>query len=138
MTDDRNPETYLPHLSILLVEDDGFALQLARSALKKLGVPVVICARDGSEALQLLKEGGTKFDLIISDWTMPNMSGLDLLIEVRKTLPRMPFLMLTSQALPESVLDARKHGVNAYVVKPFSSTQLGRKIVSIFKVPVVK
>jgi two-component system chemotaxis response regulator CheY len=136
MTGKHPTETHLSHLSILLVEDDAFAMRLAQSVLKQLGIRLVICARDGAEALRVLNDGAQKFDLIISDWTMPKMSGLDLLKEVRKTLTQMPFLMLTGRATPDFVLEARKNGVDAYVMKPFSPDQLGKKIAAIFKLTV--
>ena len=136
MTGKHPNDTPLSHLSILLVEDDAFAMRLAQSVLKQIGIRLVICARDGAEALHVLNDGAQKFDLIISDWTMPTMSGLELLKEVRKTWVDMPFLMLTGRATPDFVLEARKNGVDAYVVKPFSPDQLTKKIAGIFKLTV--
>ena len=119
-------------LTVLLVEDDGFALKLAQSVLKNLGVGHVILARDGAEAIRILDSKATRADLIISDWNMPNVTGLDLLRHVRKTWQNMPFIMLTGRATEDFVLAAKEHGVNGYVVKPFSPDQLSRKIQSVF------
>lgn len=119
-------------LTVLLVEDDGFALKLAQSVLKNLGVSHVILARDGAEAIKILDSKATRADLIISDWNMPNVSGLDLLRHVRKTWQNMPFIMLTGRATEDFVLAAKENGVNGYVVKPFSPDQLSRKIQSVF------
>ncbi|MBM3548521.1 MAG: response regulator [Alphaproteobacteria bacterium] len=121
-------------LTVLLVEDDGFALKLAQSVLRNLGVGHVILARDGSEAIKILDSKATKADLVISDWNMPNVTGLDLLRHVRKTWQNMPFIMLTGRATEDFVLAAKENGVNGYVVKPFSPDQLMRKIQSVFNI----
>ncbi len=119
-------------LTVLLVEDDGFALKLAQSVLKNLGVGHVVLARDGAEAIRILDSKATQADLIISDWNMPNVTGLDLLRHVRRTWHNMPFIMLTGRATEDFVIAAKEHGVNGYVVKPFSPDQLSRKILSVF------
>lgn len=119
-------------LNVLLVEDDAFALRLAQTVLRNLGVANVAIARDGAEAIKVLDSRANRADLIISDWNMPNVTGLDLLRHVRKTWHNMPFIMLTGRATEEFVLAAKEHGVNGYVVKPFSPDQLSRKIQSVF------
>jgi two-component system chemotaxis response regulator CheY len=121
-------------LTVLLVEDDGFALKLAQSVLRNLGVGNVVLARDGAEAIKILDSKATKADLIISDWNMPNVTGLDLLRHVRKTWHNMPFIMLTGRATEEFVLAAKENGVNGYVIKPFSPDQLKRKIEAVFNI----
>jgi two-component system chemotaxis response regulator CheY len=123
----------LARLSVLLVEDDTFALRLAQSILKQLGINAITIARDGQEALRTLQTGATKVDLIISDWNMPKMSGLELLKSVRAFHPDMPFIMLTGKASPEFVLEAKDNGVNGYVVKPFSPDQLYKRLVTVAK-----
>jgi CheY-like chemotaxis protein len=127
----RSPIDRISTLSVLLVEDDNFALKLAQSILRGLGVNQVTVARNGVEAMGALDSETVKFDLIISDWNMPIMSGLDLLKKVRATRPNMPFIMLTGKATPEFVLEARDHGVNGYVVKPFSPDQLSKRITAV-------
>lgn len=119
-------------LTVLLVEDDGFALKLAQSVLRNLGVGHIILARDGAEAIKVLDSKATKADLIISDWNMPNVTGLDLLRHVRKTWANMPFIMLTGRATEDFVVAAKDNGVNGYVIKPFSPDQLMKKIQSVF------
>jgi two-component system chemotaxis response regulator CheY len=123
----------LAQVSVLLVEDDTFALRLAQSVLTQLGVQAITVARDGAEALRALKTEGIKIDLIISDWNMPKMSGLELLKTVRAFHPDMPFIMLTGKAGPEFVLEAKDHGVNSYVVKPFSPDQLYKRLIMVVK-----
>jgi len=121
-------------LTVLLVEDDGFALKLAQSVLRNLGVGHIILARDGAEAIRILDSKATKADLIVSDWNIPNVSGLDLLRHVRTTWQHMPFIMLTGRATEDFVLAAKENGVNGYVAKPFSPDQLMRKIQAVFNV----
>jgi two-component system chemotaxis response regulator CheY len=116
------------NLSVLLVEDDAFALKIAQTVLRQLKIPYVSIAKDGAEALDTLNAGVQKFDLIVSDWNMPEMTGLQLLKAVRLKWPKMPFIMLTGKASPEFVVQARENGVDAYVVKPFSPAQLAQKI----------
>lgn len=121
-------------LVVLLVEDEPFSMKLTEGVLKRLGVRTVITARDGAEALRILESSADRFNLIISDWSMPQMSGLELLKEVRRTWENMPFLMLTGNATTDFVLQARDSGVDAYIVKPFSPDQLNRKLRSLFNV----
>ena len=122
-------------LTVLLVEDEPFSIRLATSVLRQIGVTDIATARDGAEAIEVLKSAVRPVHLIISDWNMPNMNGLELLKKVRATWPDIPFLMLTGSRSPDLVLAAREHQVNAYIVKPFSAEQLGKKIASILRKP---
>jgi len=132
MFDDTVPG--LDKLQVLLVEDDAFAQRLAQAVLRQLGVKSVVTVKDGQAAIEALRNEHNRFDLIISDWNMPNVTGLDLLIHVRKTWENMPFLMLTGNANQDFVLAAGKHKVNAYVIKPFSPAQLKQKITTLFNI----
>ena len=123
----------LTRVSVLLVEDDAFALRLAQSVLKQLGVITIWVARDGAEALNVLRAEAGKIDLIISDWNMPKMSGLELLKTVRAFRPDMPFIMLTGKTSPEFVLDAKDNGVNGYISKPFTPEQLYKRLIAVVK-----
>lgn len=131
MTTPQNTDQAFANLSVLLVEDDAFAVKIAQAVLRQLKIPYVNTAKDGAEALDILNAGMQKFDLVISDWNMPEMTGLQLLKAVRMKWPTMPFIMLTGKASPEFVVQARDHGVDAYVVKPFSPAQLQQKILSV-------
>jgi two-component system chemotaxis response regulator CheY len=122
------------HLRVLLVEDDMFAQRLAASVLRQLGVSKLTVVKDGRAAIDLLGESEIQFDLIISDWNMPNVTGLDLLKHVRRTWENMPFLMLTGNANEDFVITARKNKVDAYVIKPFSAAQLQQKIAALFNI----
>lgn len=121
-------------LRVLLVEDDVFAQRLATSVLRQLGINSLTVVKDGRAAIDLLGETEIRYDLIISDWNMPHVTGLDLLKHVRKTWENMPFLMLTGNANEEFVIAARNNRVDAYVIKPFSSAQLQQKIAAMFNI----
>jgi two-component system chemotaxis response regulator CheY len=132
MLDNKIPG--LGNLRVLLVEDDMFAQRLATSVLRQLGVNNLTVVKDGQAAIDLLGETELKFDLIISDWNMPHVTGLDLLKHVRRTWENMPFLMLTGNANEDFVITARNNKVDAYVIKPFSAAQLQQKIAALFNI----
>lgn len=122
------------NLRVLLVEDDMFAQRLAASVLRQLGINNLTIVKDGKAAIDLLGETELQFDLIISDWNMPHVTGLDLLKHVRRTWENMPFLMLTGNANEDFVITARNNRVDAYVIKPFSAAQLQQKIAAMFNI----
>ncbi len=121
----------LQKLHILVVEDNPRTLKLIQAILKDMGVGQAFTASDGREAQTFLDAGGELINLIICDWNMPRMSGLDLLKQVRMSYPDMPFLMVTARGTIDSVTAAKKNGVSAYVVKPFSPAELEQKVVSL-------
>jgi len=119
------------HLSVLLVDDEAFAVRLEGAVLKQLGITDVRVARDGAEAVRMLEEAGGNIDLVISDWNMPNMSGLELLRRVRQEQAGIPFIMLTSKVTEQAVREAVQAGVDGYLAKPFSPSQLRTRIQAI-------
>ena len=121
-------------IRVLIAEDEPLAAKLARGALRLMGITQVVVAEDGLEAMKQLAEFNGNFQLIISDWNMPNMTGIEFLRTVRKLYPDMPFIMLTPNANKEFVLAAAKHGINGYVVKPFSLDQVRQKVEAVFKI----
>lgn len=125
---DATPPRSFAELAILLVEDDAFARRLTVSTLNRLGVRKVTTAEDGNAALSAIEMARDPFHLILSDWNMPNMTGLDLLQRVRAVTPAMPFLMLTGHSHIELVKAARDEGASGFIVKPFSLDQLKAKI----------
>ena len=129
----QSTDQVFANLSVLLVEDDSFAIKIAQTVLRQLKIPYVSTAKDGAEALDILNANMQRFDLIVSDWNMPEMTGLQLLKTVRVKWPSMPFIMLTGKASPEFVVQARENGVDAYVVKPFSPAQLSQKIFAVLQ-----
>lgn len=120
----------LNKLHVLVVEDNPRTLKLIQAVLKDMGVGQAFTATDGREAQMFLDGGDDLINLIVCDWNMPRMSGLDLLKQVRMTRPGMPFLMVTARGTIDSVVAAKKNGVSAYVVKPFSPAELEQKVVA--------
>ena len=115
-------------LKVLVVDDQMSMRGLTRHSLGQLGVTQVDDAADGRLGLQQLEANPA--DLIISDFNMPNMNGIDFLLAVRshKTLRKTPFILATGRGDRELVLKAAKAGVNNYVIKPFSTAILKQKI----------
>ena len=118
----------LEDLSVLVVDDEGSVTRLIRMMLTDLGVAQVFTAKDGREALDFLGDFDDMIDVIICDWNMPRVSGLNLLQQIRTADPDVPFLMLTGRADADSVKAARDVGVTGYVLKPFSAEQLHAKL----------
>ncbi len=122
----------LSQLRVLLVDDMQSVRMVARACLKHIGVQQVRECCNGHEAWQELERG--QYDLVISDWEMPDMDGLTLLYRIRQhqALKDLPFLMLTATASAELVRQCKSVGVTAYLVKPFQPLALQQKIVRIF------
>nr|WP_160123422.1 chemotaxis response regulator CheY [Rhodovarius lipocyclicus] len=114
--------------NILIVDDYKTMLRIIRNLLKQLDFNNVDEASDGSEALTKLRAGN--FGLVISDWNMVPMTGLDLLKEVRADarLKNLPFIMITAESKTENVVAAKQAGVSNYIVKPFNAETLKEKI----------
>ncbi len=118
-------------MKILIVDDYKTMLRIIRNLLAELGFKNVDEASDGSEALESLR--AKKYDLVISDWNMEPMTGLDLLREVRadEQLKPLPFIMVTAESKTENVVAAKKAGVNNYIVKPFNAATLRSKVAAV-------
>jgi two-component system, chemotaxis family, chemotaxis protein CheY len=119
-------------MKILIVDDFATMRRIMKNILKQIGFSNIIEADDGTTALEELNK--TAVDLIISDWNMPKMTGLDLLKSVRGTdgLKDVPFLMVTAEAQKQNVIDAVQAGVTNYVVKPFTAEAISEKLEKIF------
>ena len=115
-------------LKILVVDDFATMRRIMKNILKQLGHTNITEADDGTTALEELKRGS--FDLIISDWNMPKMTGLDLLKVVRSdpVYKDIPFLMVTAEAQKQNVIEAVQAGVSNYVVKPFTAEAIADKL----------
>ncbi|HEX2582438.1 MAG TPA: response regulator [Dongiaceae bacterium] len=115
-------------LNILIVDDYRTMLRIIRNLLKQLGFDHVDEATDGSQALQMLRE--RNYGLVISDWNMEPITGLQLLKEVRTDarLKSMPFIMITAESKTENVVAAKEAGVSGYIVKPFNAETLRTKL----------
>ena len=118
---------------ILVVDDHVVIRQVVSSFLKKLGYKHVNLAENGRDALKELKTN--KYDLIICDWHMPNMSGVELLIKMKEDaeLKDIPFVMLTMETDKEQIVSAIQLGVNDYILKPFTQNVLDQKIGPLLK-----
>jgi two-component system chemotaxis response regulator CheY len=120
-------------IKILIVDDKLTMRKVIKNMLDELGFKNITLANNGSEAWTLLEQassGGDPFEFIISDWSMPEMSGLDLLNKVRDddNYKTTPFLMITAEAEQSNVLVAVKAGVSNFIVKPFTTDVLKEKI----------
>lgn len=120
-------------IRVLLVDDNPQALKVLKMVLSNLGIHQIFTARDGRSAQDFLGEAEGEVDLIICDWEMPRMTGLELLQQVRTVYPDMPFMMVTGNADAKSVRTAKEFGVNAYLSKPFTPQQMQEKITALAK-----
>jgi two-component system chemotaxis response regulator CheY len=120
-------------IKILVVDDFPTMRRIIRNLLKDLGFENVDEAEDGQMGLDKVKNGS--FDLVVSDWNMPNMDGLTMLQKIREdaALGKTPVLMVTAEAKKENIVAAAKAGANGYVVKPFTAAVLEEKINKIFE-----
>ena len=121
----------LSELRVLLVDDNPQALKILKMVLSGLGIHQIFTAKDGKKAQDFLGEAEDEVDLIVCDWQMPRMTGLELLQQVRTVRPDMPFMMVTGNADADSVRAAREFGVNAYISKPFTPRQVEEKITAL-------
>lgn len=124
---DKNPDP----LRVLLVEDSFESLNLTKGMLLDFGITQVYTAKDGAEALDLIgmfDDEEDFIDLVLCDWNMPRMSGMELLKQIRSAGQEMLFIMLTGRADYTSVAEARAYGITGYIKKPFSSDQLRKKL----------
>ena len=117
----------------LVVDDFSTMRRIVRNLLKELGFTNVQEAEDGVDALAKLRS--VEFDFVVSDWNMPNMTGLELLKEIRKDarLKHLPVLMVTAEAKKENIIEAAQAGASGYVVKPFTAGTLDEKLKKIFQ-----
>ena len=120
-------------MRILIVDDFSTMRRIVKNLLNDLGFFNTAEADDGHSALAELRKG--PYDLIITDWNMPGMPGIDLLKQVRAdaTLAKIPVLMVTAEAKREQIIEAAQAGVNGYVIKPFTAQTLGDKLGKIFE-----
>ena len=120
-------------MKILIVDDFSTMRRIIKNLLRDLGFANTSEADDGVTALPLLQSN--QFDLLVTDWNMPGMTGIELLKEVRNDdrLKHLPVLMVTAEAKREQIIEAAQAGVNGYVVKPFTAAALKEKIDKIFE-----
>jgi two-component system chemotaxis response regulator CheY len=121
------------NLKFLVVDDFSTMRRIVRNLLKELGYTNVDEAEDGIAALQKLK--GSNFQFVVTDWNMPNMTGIELLKAIRAdpTLKHLPVLMITAEAKKENIIMAAQSGASGYIVKPFTAGTMEEKMGKIFE-----
>lgn len=121
-------------MRILVVDDFSTMRRIVKNLLTELGFSNFFEAEDGALAWASVEAAGG-YDFIVSDWNMPNMTGIDFLRKVRAD-PRFkdtPFLLITAESKRSQILEAAEAGVNGYIVKPFTAATLNEKIQKIFE-----
>ncbi|QKI90332.1 chemotaxis protein CheY [Thiomicrorhabdus xiamenensis] len=120
-------------MNILVVDDFSTMRRIVKNLLKELGFSKFDEADDGATAWPMIQSG--KYDFIVSDWNMPEMTGIELLRRVRADaqLKDTPFLLITAEAKRSQILEAAQAGVDGYIVKPFTAATLNEKIQKIFE-----
>ncbi len=120
------------NMRILVVDDFSTMRRIVRNLLKELGFSNVDEAEDGQVALHKLKNG--QFDFVVSDWNMPNMTGIELLKAMRADpqLKHIPLMMVTAEAKKENIIEAATAGASGYIVKPFTAATLDEKLKKVF------
>jgi len=122
-----------PNMKILVVDDFSTMRRIVRNLLKELGFANVSEAEDGVEGLNKLRSEGN-FEFVVSDWNMPNMTGIEMLRSIRadEKLKHLPVLMVTAEAKRENIIEAAQAGASGYVVKPFTAATLDEKLKKVF------
>ena len=122
----------IENTKFLVVDDFSTMRRIVRNLLKELGFSNVQEAEDGVDALNKLRNEA--FDFVVSDWNMPNMTGIELLRAIRAdaNLKHLPVLMVTAEAKKENIIEAAQAGASGYVVKPFTAVTLDEKLKKIF------
>ena len=111
---------------VLVVDDSGTMRKIIARSLNALGVTDIVEAGDGSDGLELFKQH--TFDAVLTDWNMPRMTGLELLKAIRATQSTVPVILITTEAEKGRVLEAVQAGVSDYLVKPFETEGLRKKL----------
>ena len=119
------------NMKVLIVEDYKTMLRVLHSLLRQMNFTDIEEAEDGAKALEKLKQD--TFGLVISDWNMEPMSGMELLKEIRadEGMKDLPFIMITAESSSENVKAAKEAGVSNYIIKPFTAETLQTKLVSV-------
>ncbi len=115
-------------LKVLIVEDQSDMRAMLRNMMTELGITQIFEAPDGRQGLSFIDAAFDFVDIIICDWNMPGMTGVEFLRQLRTVDPDFPFLMVTGRSDMDSVVEAKSSGVTAYIRKPFSPMQLEAKL----------
>jgi len=115
-------------LKVLIVEDQADMRAMLRNMMTELGITQIFEAPDGRQGLSFVDAAFDFVDIIVCDWNMPGMTGVEFLRQIRTVDPAFPFLMVTGRGDMDSVVEAKSSGVTAYIIKPFSPKQLEAKL----------
>jgi len=120
------------NMKVLVVDDFATMRRIVKNILKQIGFTNIFEAEEGKTALKMLQSD--KFDLVMCDWNMPEMPGIELLGKVRadEQLKGIPFVMVTAEAQKDNIIEAVKAGVNSYIVKPFTAEIVEQKLKKLF------
>jgi two-component system chemotaxis response regulator CheY len=120
------------NMNVLIVDDFATMRRILKNIMRQIGFSNIAEAENGKNALKHLKSN--PIDLVLCDWNMPEMPGIDLLNAVRgdAELKAMPFVMVTAEAQKENILEAVKAGVSSYIVKPFTAETVEEKLKKVF------
>jgi two-component system, chemotaxis family, chemotaxis protein CheY len=120
------------NMKVLIVDDFATMRRIVRNVLKQVGFTSMLEAENGKAALKVLKK--ESIDLVMCDWNMPEMPGIDLLKAIRSDdgLKNIPFVMVTAEAQKDNIIEAVKAGVSSYIVKPFTAEIVTEKLNAIF------
>jgi two-component system chemotaxis response regulator CheY len=124
----RVMEKKLADLRVLLVEDQAESRALLKGMLGELGITQIYEAGDGKKGLQFVDSAFDFIDIILCDWNMPSMTGIEFLRQVRSTGADIPFMMITGRSDHNSVIEAKNFGVSGFIRKPYSPTQIEAKL----------
>jgi two-component system chemotaxis response regulator CheY len=113
-------------MKALVVDDSAVMRKVLIGALGRAGIEEVLQAGDGKEAVDAVQ--GDDVDLVLMDWNMPNMLGIDAVREIRSQGKTMPIIMVTTEAEKSRVVEALKAGASNYIIKPFEPTTIVAKI----------
>jgi len=122
-----------PNMKFLVVDDFSTMRRIVRNLLKELGFTNVQEAEDGVDALNKLRS--EEFEFVVTDWNMPNMTGIELLKSIRADakLKHLPVMMITAEAKKENIIEAAQAGASGYIVKPFTAATMDEKLKKIFE-----
>ena len=120
------------NITVLIVEDEANVRFTIRAMLQEMDITAVHESKDAAQALAVMADKPNFFRLVLCDWNMPGMKGIDFLKKVREDNPELPFIMITARADEPSILAAKDANVTAYIRKPFSSNELKSKVNLLF------
>jgi two-component system chemotaxis response regulator CheY len=116
-------------MKFLVVDDSSTMRRIIKNSLKRIGFEDIVEAENGRDALEKLAD----VDIILTDWNMPEMDGLEFVKRVRSSDSKIPILMVTTNAAKDDIVEALKNGVNNYIVKPFTPETLKEKVETVLK-----